>query len=157
MGLAPWCKNEVWETQHAWARVTGRQRWGFDRNLMPNFLPDMPQRLDLDSLGGFIKNIAAAGMPLFPDEELEAFIRDAAGFPLIEDMTPAEREETIQDRPGRGMNGKGSSTGDQPDAGSDVGKRVSQNKFLLSDPTILRAAIMGAVAKRILTVRGKAK
>src|SRR5215467_4789350 len=26
MGLAPWCKNEVWETQHAWARVTGRQR-----------------------------------------------------------------------------------------------------------------------------------
>jgi len=80
---------------------------GFSRDLMPSFLPDMPQRLDLDSLGGFIKNIAAAGMPLFPDEELEAFIRDAAGFPLIEDMTPGERQETIEDRPGRGMNGKG--------------------------------------------------
>jgi hypothetical protein len=38
---------------------------------MPRFLPDMPQRLDLDSLGGFVKNIADAGMPLFPDEELD--------------------------------------------------------------------------------------
>ena len=49
------------------------------RELMPQYVPDMPQRLDFDSLGAFIKNIADAGMPLFPDEELETYVRDAAG------------------------------------------------------------------------------
>ena len=57
---------------------------GIDESLKPELEPDMPQRLDLDSLGMFIKNIAAAQMPLFPDEELENFVRDAAGFPDVE-------------------------------------------------------------------------
>jgi hypothetical protein len=57
---------------------------GLDPDLMPKILPDMPQRLDLDSLGAFIKNLAASGMPLFPDDELQQFIREAAGFPLID-------------------------------------------------------------------------
>lgn len=48
---------------------------------MPNFKPDMPERIDLDGLGGFIANLAKAGMPLFPDEELQAQIRGAAGLP----------------------------------------------------------------------------
>src|SRR6516165_695222 len=58
---------------------------GFPEDMVPKFVPDMPQRLDLDSLGAFIKNIAAAGMPLFPNDEIEAFIRDAAGFPELDD------------------------------------------------------------------------
>ena len=28
---------------------------------------------------------ASAGMPMFPDDELEAYVRDAAGFPELED------------------------------------------------------------------------
>jgi hypothetical protein len=52
-----------------------------DRDLMPRYVPDMPQRLDLDGLGAFVSNLAAAGMPLFPDEELETYLRDAAGLP----------------------------------------------------------------------------
>lgn len=58
---------------------------GLDRNVMPQYRPDMPQRLDLDGLGGFIGNLAAAGMPLFPDEELEGYLRDAGGLPEIDD------------------------------------------------------------------------
>lgn len=58
---------------------------GLDQDLMPKILPDMPQRLDLDSLGAFIKNLAQSGMPLFPDDELQEFIREAAGFPQLED------------------------------------------------------------------------
>jgi hypothetical protein len=57
---------------------------GFPQQMAPRLIPDMPQRLDLDSLGMFIKNIAAAGMPLFPNDELEAYVRDAAGFPEVE-------------------------------------------------------------------------
>jgi hypothetical protein len=58
---------------------------GLDRETMPNYRPDMPQRLDLDGLGAFISNLASAGMPLFPDEELEAYLRDAGGLPELED------------------------------------------------------------------------
>ena len=58
---------------------------GFPIETVPEYIPDMPQRLDLDSLGAFIKNVAAAGMPLFPDDELEMYVRDAAGFPEVEE------------------------------------------------------------------------
>lgn len=56
---------------------------GLDLKLMPEFQPDMPQRMDLDGLGAFINNLAMSGMALFPDEELESFLRDAAGFPEV--------------------------------------------------------------------------
>jgi hypothetical protein len=48
---------------------------------MPQYKPDMPDRIDLDGLGGFMANLAKAGMPLFPDEELQEYIRGAAGLP----------------------------------------------------------------------------
>lgn len=58
---------------------------GLDPSTMPQYRPDMPQRLDLDGLGAFINNLAAAGMALFPDEELEGYLRDAGGLPEVED------------------------------------------------------------------------
>jgi hypothetical protein len=58
---------------------------GFDLDVMPQYRPDMPQRLDLDGLGAFISNLAQSGMALFPDEELESYLRDAGGLPEIED------------------------------------------------------------------------
>ena len=56
-----------------------------DPNLMPQYIPELPTRLDLDSLGMFVANLAKAGMPLFPDEELQEFLRGAAGMPDITD------------------------------------------------------------------------
>lgn len=56
-----------------------------DYATMPQYKPDMPQRLDLDGLGNFIKNIAQSGMPLFPDDELEGYLRDAAGLPEVDE------------------------------------------------------------------------
>jgi hypothetical protein len=53
-------------------------------DLMPEMIPDMAQRLDLDGLGGFIANIAAAGV-LVPDDDLENWIREAAGMPEATD------------------------------------------------------------------------
>lgn len=76
---------------HSLAEVMNRyalpRAWdmnALNRDLMPRYVPDMPQRLDLDGLGSFIGNLAAAGMPLFPDEELESYLRDAAGLPEID-------------------------------------------------------------------------
>lgn len=54
-------------------------------DLMPHYVPDMAQRLDLDGLGAYIANLATAGMPLFPDDELQGFLRDAAGLPDVTD------------------------------------------------------------------------
>jgi hypothetical protein len=63
---------------------------GMDRNTMPRLKPDMPARMDLDGLGGFVENLAAAGMPIFPDEELEDYLREAAGLPTISETSHAE-------------------------------------------------------------------
>lgn len=58
---------------------------GMDPALMPEYVPDLAQRIDLDSLGNFVLHLAQAGMQMFPDVELENFIRDAAGLPDITD------------------------------------------------------------------------
>jgi len=70
---------------------------GMPQAMVPRFIPDMPQRLDLDSLGAFIANIAKAGMPLFPNDELEAYVRDAAGFPELDDegASPQVQQQQI--------------------------------------------------------------
>jgi len=54
---------------------------GDDLDLMPSFKPDMAQRLDLDSLGAYLANLKLAGMPLFPDDDLQKFLREAGGMP----------------------------------------------------------------------------
>jgi hypothetical protein len=64
---------------------------GLDPDTMPQYRPDMPQRLDLDGLGAFISNMATSGMPLFPDEELESYLRDASGLPEIDDSGNARK------------------------------------------------------------------
>jgi hypothetical protein len=40
-----------------------------------SFPKKLPQRLDLDSLGAYVSNLAAAGMPLFPDDDLRRSVR----------------------------------------------------------------------------------
>ena len=54
---------------------------GWDPELCPEFVPDMAQRTDLDMFSNMILRLSQAGMPLFPDPDLEAYIRDTAGMP----------------------------------------------------------------------------
>ena len=58
---------------------------GMDLRMMPEWVPDLAQRVDLDSLGTYVLSLAQAGMTMFPDEELENYLRDAAGMPDIGD------------------------------------------------------------------------
>jgi hypothetical protein len=111
---------------------------GLNHDLRPQILPDMPQRLDLDSLGGFLKNIALAGMPLFPDDELQQFIREAAGFPEIED-------EGVEDAPNK----------EQPKSLQEQQANFQAQSRAITNggQDALKRMLMGAVAKRIIRMR----
>ena len=109
----------------------------FDRAALPQFVPDMPQRLDLDSLGAFIKNMASAGMPMFPNEELEDWIRGAAGMPDLEASDP----DVIR-------------------AGGDKGpidpsaRARQQIRMIPRTPATVKAMMKSFLAREVLNVRG---
>ena len=63
---------------------------GFDFENMPKITPDLAQRVDLDVLSNFVLRMSQSGMPLFPNEELQTYIMDAAGLPDVVD------EEALQ-------------------------------------------------------------
>lgn len=51
----------------------------------PSIKPDMAQRVDLDVLSNYVLRLAQAGMPLFPDDDMQSYLKDAAGLPDIDD------------------------------------------------------------------------
>jgi hypothetical protein len=57
----------------------------FDPEMMPTLKPGDVETQDLAELGSFITSMAGAGMPLFPDRELENHVRTAAGLPEAPD------------------------------------------------------------------------
>lgn len=54
---------------------------GIDPALKPKFQADLAQRMDLDVLSNFILRVSQAGMMMFPDEDLENWVKQAAGMP----------------------------------------------------------------------------
>ncbi len=70
-----------------------------DRDLMPRYVPDLAQRVDLDVLSNFILRLAQSGARMFPDTDLENFLRDSAGLPEInedeKDDGPAEPDVKV--------------------------------------------------------------
>lgn len=54
---------------------------GFDPEVMPKIGFGEIAPVDLAELGAFVRDIAGAGMPLFPDDDTENTLRRAAGFP----------------------------------------------------------------------------
>lgn len=56
-------------------------------DLMPEVKPDLAQRIDLDELSNYVLRLSQAGMPLFPNEDLQRYLADAAGLPdVVDDM-----------------------------------------------------------------------
>lgn len=56
---------------------------GFPEETMPRFEPDMPKRVDLDVLGNYVLQMSQAGARLFPDDDLENYLRDVADLPEL--------------------------------------------------------------------------
>lgn len=82
-----------------------------DPELMPEFVPDLAQRVDIAALSDFVLKLAQSGMTMFPDPELENYLRDSAGMPALGDdayddqgernnvlMTPDDLAPNIQQR-----------------------------------------------------------
>ena len=69
---------------------------GMDPNLMPEYVPDMAQQIDLDILSNFILRLSQSGVQMFPDEDLEDYVRDAAGLPDAMEGRPWEAQLQMQ-------------------------------------------------------------
>jgi len=54
---------------------------GMDISKCPSINFQAPDNIDLGALGTFINQLAGAGAPLFPDENLENFLMETAGLP----------------------------------------------------------------------------
>tara|TARA_R110000765_G_scaffold335398_1_gene425783 strand:- start:2516 stop:3856 length:1341 start_codon:yes stop_codon:yes gene_type:complete len=54
---------------------------GFDVSKTPSINFQAPDNVDLNALGTFINQLAGAGAPLFPDENLENYLMETAGLP----------------------------------------------------------------------------
>lgn len=65
---------------------------GMDPELKPEFIPDMAQQVDLDILSNFILRLSQSGVQMFPDEDLEDYVRDAAGLPDAMEDRPWEAQ-----------------------------------------------------------------
>lgn len=95
---------------------------GDDFDLLPEYASDLPQRMDLDVLGKFIQSVVAAGMPLFPDRDLENYIRVAAGMPDARDDYPEPPDDDVL---GEETDNRLAAAGAAPAAGpDDVAKHV---------------------------------
>lgn len=73
---------------------------GFDPQYMPYVTPGPIERIDIDQLGTFIERVSRAGATLFPDDDLENYLREAAGLPekspeaMSDDEPNMGREQT---------------------------------------------------------------
>lgn len=55
---------------------------GTDEGLAPSLAFTTPKNIDIGALGSFVASLAQAGAPLFPDQQLEDYLRGAAGLPI---------------------------------------------------------------------------
>lgn len=71
---------------------------GIDTGLMPRVTFSPVRAPGLDEVSEYLEKLATAGMPLFPDEALEGWLREKAGLPSAseeEDMTIAESADRV--------------------------------------------------------------
>lgn len=54
---------------------------GIDEALSPTLTYNTPKNIDIGAIGSFVQSLAQAGAPLFPDEQLEDYLRGVAGLP----------------------------------------------------------------------------
>ncbi len=71
---------------------------GMDLKTMPKIEPDLAQRVDLDVLSNFVLRLSQAGMPMFPNEELQTYILDAGGLPDVADPRALQASGLLDDQ-----------------------------------------------------------
>jgi hypothetical protein len=59
-----------------------------DPDTIPEVKPDMATQIEPNALGNLILHLSQAGMPLFPDPQLEDWVRDNMGMPALPEEDP---------------------------------------------------------------------
>jgi hypothetical protein len=77
--------------RHAFPRLYALNGWPMDR--MCKLGHGEAQDKDLESLAHAVQMLSQAGMPIFPDEQLENHIREEAGWPERSEEALAEQQE----------------------------------------------------------------
>jgi hypothetical protein len=94
---------------------------GLPTDRLPEIEADDIEQTDLGVLGAFLQAATAAGMPLFPDENLENWIRSKAGLP--------EKSEEAEDTPQSEQVAAGPTVappaGEEPDDGAETPQAAS--------------------------------
>ena len=54
---------------------------GYDASMFPLLRYSPPSNVDLESISKYLQELSGAGAAFFPDEGLEAYLRDIAGLP----------------------------------------------------------------------------
>ena len=109
---------------------------GDTEDTMPRFSPSMPQRTDLDALGTFIANLDKAGARLFPDDDLENYLREVADLP---ELSQAQLANVT------GVEGRPST---DPGVSSDPTRRAAEQAAAMSNDS-LQKSIAGMLARRL--------
>ena len=71
---------------------------GFDPAAMPKIEPDLAQRTDLDVLSMFVLRMSQAGMPLFPNDEIQSYLLDVSGLPDVTDDRALQAAGLLDDQ-----------------------------------------------------------
>jgi hypothetical protein len=97
---------------------------GIPEENWPAFYTDKPEQVDLGRLGAYINALAASGMVLFPDKDLESYLRTVAGLPEASEETLQQQDAIMQNG---GQMGPGAGGMAQP--GAEAGSPGRSNLF----------------------------
>lgn len=75
---------------------------GIPEENWPSFYTDKPEQVDLGRLGAYINALSASGMTMFPDKDLENYLRTLAGLPEPSEETLQQQDAIMQ---GGGLGG----------------------------------------------------
>ena len=83
--------------RHAIPRLFKVNNWQVEK--LPRFAPNNVDPPDLAQLASFVSAMTSAGMPFFPDPDLEKFVRSAAQLPKLDESELRMREqESVYDQ-----------------------------------------------------------
>lgn len=69
---------------------------GMDSQTIAKYVPGRVNPVDLTELGNFIDSLARAGAPLFPDTDLENYLRESASLPRRPENMEGQEDVNIQ-------------------------------------------------------------
>lgn len=90
---------------------------GMKTDTMPKIVHGDIEKPDLAALGAYLTALVNSGVPLFPDEDLEAYLREAGGLPEKSEETKKAQEEAREQEEtdaAAGADGGGSAGGADP-------------------------------------------